>query len=931
VECVSGIFPLHPNVWEFASAKRGGEAIGMLYKHAQKERESAMRASRGAFANDSLRNSTISSSDLTLRHLLQVASTDRPTAACIVSAEGRAMTWQELSKQLVQTQAALRQLGVGPDDRVALALPNGPTLAAAFLAVASCTACAPLNLSYTADEYEFYLSDLGARILITKRGVAPAAEGVAARLGIPIVELKEDADILGRFSLATSYASDQTAFGTVGSETVALYLYTSGTTSKPKLVPLRHRNLVVSAHNIVTALQLAASDRCLNLMPLFHIHGLMGGLLAPLAAGGSVVCPPSPRPGDFFRWMDATRPAWYTAVPTMHRMVVSEAEANRDVIARCPLRFVRSSSAPLPAQIFDRLTAAFGAPVLEAYSMTEAAHQMTCNPLGSGRQKKGTVGIPAGPEVAVMDATGRLLPQGGTGEIVIRGPSVITAYQDNPEANASAFLDGWFRTGDQGRFDADGYLVLTGRLKEQINRGGEKFAPLEVDQALLAHPDVSEAATFGFPHPTLGQEVAAAVVVREGAETTARDIQAFVRERLAAFKIPRRILIVEAIPKGPTGKVQRSQLHKQLAVRADPPDSTVSLEPRVETGLEADLLRLWREMLKTDAVGADDDFFEKGGDSLLAVEMLFELEKIVGYCIPLSALAEHPTIAELARALKCGGALRAKPLISVQGGDARAPLFFFHGDYDGGYYTRRIAKALGPDQPVISVAPHGLIPEPIPNSIEAMASDRLPLLLEAQPEGPFRLAGYCNGALVAFCLAHMLVESGRQVDTLLLIDPPTLNFRPIARRFFGALAKGFEGIGPEWEKRLPRLARTVDVIWRQTANLKAFRRDPRLLGAVVAKKIGRGPGNSVSPEVRRRDREMARTYNRLFRRYMPMQTQLPLVFFAAENDGNDLRHLCPKVEVVNVPGGHWGCITTHSDALAREIGTRLHALDGSAP
>ena len=841
------------------------------------------------------------------------------------------MTWQQLLKQTVQTQAALRQAGIGPDDRVALALPNGPSLAAAFIAIASCAACAPLNLSYTADEYEFYLGDMKPRALITKKGVAPAAEAVAARLGIPIIEIKEHADIVGRFTLATSHASERSAFGTVGPETVALYLYTSGTTSRPKLVPLRHRNLVVSARNIVAALELSDSDRCLNLMPLFHIHGLMGGLLAPLAAGGSTVCPSSPRPGDFFRWMDATRPTWYTAVPTMHRMVVNEAKANTDVIARSPLRFVRSSSAPLPTQIFDRLTEAFGAPVLEAYSMTEAAHQMTCNPLGRGRQKKGTVGIAAGPEVAVMDEAGRMLPQGDTGEIVIRGPSVMNGYQDNPTANASAFFDDWFRTGDQGRFDGEGYLVLTGRLKEQINRGGEKFAPLEVDQALLAHPDVSEAATFGFPHPTLGQEVAAAVVMREGAHTTPRDIQAFVRERLAAFKIPRRILLVEAIPKGPTGKVQRSQLHNQLSVLADRPEPTASLEARVESGLEKDLLRLWRELLKTDEIGVDDDFFEKGGDSLLAVEMFLQLEKIVGYCIPQSAFVECSTIAQLAGALKGGGTLSPKPLISLQSGDARPPLFFLHGDYDGGYYTRRISRALGPNQPFITVAPHGLIAEPIPKSIEAMAWDRLSLLLEAWPEGPFRLAGYCNGALVAFCLAHMLLASGRKVDALLLIDPPTLNFRPMARRFFGTLANGFERIGPEWEKRLPGLARTVDMIWREAGNLKAFRRNPKLLAPVIAKMVGRVPGRGkpVSPDLWRREREMARIYNRLFRRYMPMQTQLPLVYFAADYDGNDLRQLCPNVEVVNVPGGHWGCITTHADELAHEIGIRLEALDSN--
>jgi thioesterase domain-containing protein/acyl carrier protein len=702
-------------------------------------------------------------------------------------------------------------------------------------------------------------------------------------------------------------------------------------------VPLRQRHLTASARNIVTALALQPQDRCLNLMPLFHIHGLVGGLLAPLAAGGSAVCPPSPRPGKFFGWMEATHPTWYTAVPTMHRMVVNEASANRHVIERRPLRFIRSSSSPLPAQLFDQLTKAFRVPVLEAYSMTEAAHQMTCNPLGAGRQKQGTVGFAAGPEVAVMDEAGRLLRQGEEGEIVIRGPSVMDGYVANPQANASAFTDGWFRTGDQGRFDAEGYLVLSGRLKEQINRGGEKFAPLEVDQVLLAHADVSEAATFGFPHPTLGQEVAAAVVMRHGAQATPGDIQAFLRERLAAFKIPRRILVVDAIPKGPTGKVQRSQLHTQLAVGAEPPGPTRA-GPRALSSLESALLRLWRDMLQSEALGIDDDFFESGGDSLMAVQMLLEVEKIVGHAIPESMLVDHPTIAQLAAGLVSATPLQARPIIQVQSGDARPPLFFFHGDYDGGYYTRRIARLIGPDQPFIAIAPHGLGPEPIPNSIEAMAFDRLRHILEIQPAGPFRLAGYCNGGMVALGVAKMLVEAGQQVDAVFLIDAPTLNFRPGARRFFQALTRRCESISPGWETQIPPLAAAVDLVWRQASNLQVYRRDPHLVRHAFAKvfRPARSGAKFVRPDLaklpadmRRREQDMARIYNRLFRKYMPPKTELPIVYFAAENDGRDVHHLGPTIEVVNVPGGHWGCITTHVDVLARELGQRLRAIETS--
>ncbi|MGE0751275.1 MAG: AMP-binding protein [Variibacter sp.] len=898
-----------------------------------------MRSPTVESARDQLHDSVVSGSKITLEQVLCVASRDRLTAPCILAADGRAMTWQQLLQQLVRTRAALRNIGIGPNDRVAIALPNGPTLAAAFLSVANCTGCAPLNTAYTTDECAFYLGDLGVKALITRNGAAPAAADVATRLEIPVIECEEDGRIPGRFSLDTSHVNKQAAFGSLNPETVALYLYTSGTTSRPKLVPLRHQNLVASARNMVRTLSLSPSDRCLNLMPLFHIHGLIGGLLAPLAGGGSTVCPPSLRPGDFIRWMETTPPTWYTAVPTMHRMVANEAKAHPDLIARHPLRFIRSSSAPLPAQLFDQLTNVFGAPVLEAYSMTEAAHQMTCNPLGAGRQKRGTVGVAAGPDVAIMDETGRVLAQGETGEVVIRGPSVMSGYAANPQANASAFTNGWFRTGDQGRFDDDGYLVLTGRLKEQINRGGEKFAPLEVDQVLLAHSDVSEAATFGFPHPTLGQEVAAAVVMRRGAHATPTDLQSFLRERLTAFKIPRRILVVDAIPKGPTGKVQRSQLHKQLVVNAEASEGAASVEPRVGSGLENALLRLWRDTLESEAIGLDDDFFEKGGDSLMAVQMLLEVEKIVGHPIPDSMLVDHPTIAQLAAGLMSGGPSHARPLIQLQGGNSRPPLFFFHGDYDGGYYTRRISRLLGQEQPFISVAPHGLGPEPIPETIEAMAFDRLRLILDSQREGPFRLAGYCNGGMVALSLAKLLAEAGRQVDAVFLIDTPTLNFRPAARMFFQGLTKRLDAISPTWEQQARPLAAAVDLVWRQVANLQVYRRDPALLRHAMAKLVRREHGEpkyarpdlaKLPADMRRREQDMARIYNRLFRKYIPPKTELPIVYFAAENDGKDVRYLGPNVEIVAIPGGHWGCITTHVDALTREIGERLRALDSSA-
>jgi acyl-CoA synthetase (AMP-forming)/AMP-acid ligase II len=307
-------------------------------------------------------------------------------------------------------------------------------------------------------------------------------------------------------------------------------------------------------------------DCGLNIMPLFHIHGLIAGVLAPLSAGSQVFCTPGFNALKFFGWMEEARPTWYTAVPTMHQAIVARASKNLDVIARHPLRFMRSSSSSMPPQVIRELEEVFKAPLIEAYGMTEATHQMTSNPLPPAARKPGTVGRAAGPEVAIMADDGSLLEPGGIGEIVIRGPNVTAGYENNPQANAGAFAHGWFRTGDQGTLDAEGYLSITGRLKEIINRGGEKISPREVDEILMDHPAVAQVVCFGMPHAKLGEEVAAVVVLREGADATERELAAFVATRAADYKVPKKILFMDEIPKGATGKLQRIGLAQKLGL-----------------------------------------------------------------------------------------------------------------------------------------------------------------------------------------------------------------------------------------------------------------------------------------------------------------------------------------------------------------------------
>tara|TARA_B100001559_G_C16444070_1_gene595872 strand:- start:342 stop:1268 length:927 start_codon:yes stop_codon:yes gene_type:complete len=307
----------------------------------------------------------------------------------------------------------------------------------------------------------------------------------------------------------------------------------------------------------------------MNIMPLFHIHGLIAAVSASIAAGGSVWCTPGFDALKFFRWLDDASPSWFTAVPTMHQAILARSKRNKDAIEKNKLRFLRSSSASLPSQVMKELERVFGAPVIEGYGMTEATHQMASNPLPPLVQKPGSVGLEAGPKIRIAHELENHLID-GIGEVVISGPNITPGYENNFEANKKSFFnfegERWFRTGDQGAFDHDGYLSLTGRLKEIINRGGEKISPLEVDEVLMDHPSVAQVVTFAVPHEKLGEDVAAAVVLEEGAEVTESDLRGFASDRMVDFKVPKKIVILSEIPKGVTGKLQRIGLAEKLGL-----------------------------------------------------------------------------------------------------------------------------------------------------------------------------------------------------------------------------------------------------------------------------------------------------------------------------------------------------------------------------
>ncbi|MEO8745157.1 MAG: acyl--CoA ligase [Candidatus Dormiibacterota bacterium] len=495
----------------------------------------------------------------TLPDLLQNGAAEDPA---IVVPGGVRLTYGQLREQVSAAADGLARLGLGSGDRIALVLPNSAEAIVLFLAASTVGTAAPLNAAYKEDEFRFYLEDIDARAL-----VVPPSQGETARRSRPsgatLVEASFDEH--GRLVLESTEprGASHSTTGPSGDD-VALVLHTSGTTSRPKLVPLRQRNLAFSAENIARTYGLSPDDVALCVMPLFHIHGLMASTMATFSSGGTVIVLPKFDPMGFWPVASEHGATWYSAVPTMHQLLLMRNRGERPAGSE-KLRFIRSSSSALSPETMRQLESRFGAAVLEAYGMTEASHQMASNPLPPADRRPGTVGVGTGVRIGIMDENGGLLPQAAQGEVVIQGPSVIDGYANNPVANATSFTDGWFRTGDQGVLDEDGYLSLIGRLKEMINRGGEKIAPREIDDVLLQHPAVGEAVAFGSPHPAWGEEVVAAVVLK--GEATEKELIAFARERLADYKVPRKLYIVEQIPRTATGKIQRRAVADTLNPR----------------------------------------------------------------------------------------------------------------------------------------------------------------------------------------------------------------------------------------------------------------------------------------------------------------------------------------------------------------------------
>ena len=574
-----------------------------------------------------------------IRELLRASAESNPQGYAVLGAGFEPLQYGQLLSQIDDVGSALRSWGIKRQDRVALVLPNGPWMATAFLGIAAHAECAPLNPAYTRDELEFFLEDLAAKAVLVPAGLDLSAREVAISLGLRVIEVEASAIQAGVFTLCNAPEDGGDGLEDEGDgEDIAMVLHTSGTTSRPKQVPLSHRNLCESAANIAEVLMLTENDKCLNVMPLFHIHGLVGCLLSSLQAGASVICSEGFESSRFVSLMSKFAPTWFSAVPTIHQSVLAAAKETPAMASGGHLRMIRSSSAALPPSVMACLEEVFGVPVIESYGMTEAAHQMASNPLPPAGRKAGSVGLPAGPEMAIMGEGDKLLLEGETGEIVIRGSNITAGYVNNDEANESAFTDGWFRTGDLGRQDSDGYFFLTGRTKEMVNRGGENISPREIDEVLLEHSAVAQAVAFAVPHSTLGEDLAVAVVREAGSFVTEQDLREFAFERLSAFKVPSQIIFVDEIPKGPTGKVQRIGLGEKLSTHLQ----AEHVEP--EGPIESELATLWCWVLDRSDIGRNSNFFACGGDSLMATRLVSRLRSQLGVELGIAAIFRQPVL-----------------------------------------------------------------------------------------------------------------------------------------------------------------------------------------------------------------------------------------------------------------------------------------------
>jgi acyl-CoA synthetase (AMP-forming)/AMP-acid ligase II/thioesterase domain-containing protein len=843
-----------------------------------------------------------------------------PGRPAIVCAEFLPFSFRELDWKIRQIGQVLSAAGVGASSRVGVILPYGPEAVIIAVAVSAHAIGFPLNPTLSAAEFEFEVARAGLDAIVLPDWVNLPSTGTvrtqsvgtffASRANKSLVEID--------LKLGVQIPAARRRWGAPSLHSVCVIQTSSGSTGTPKLILVTHANLFDIADKMRVWFGLSPADRCACLLPVHSGFGFKIAIVAPLLIGGSVAVAKTQKPDDIDAWSSDLHPTWFVATPTYLHAALDKLREAKNVQTSHSLRFFASTSAYLPEAVLTGLEGILRIPGLEFYGLREAGI-VTANPAPPAARRLGSVGLVSS-DVAILGSDGEMLPCGAAGAIAVRGPGVSPGYIEALPTGCDTVVNDksqteWKLTGDVGTIDGDGFLSIVGRMKEIINRGGEKISPYEVEKALLQHPSVREAGAFAVTHPRLGENVGAAVVLQPNAETTSMELRAFLRTHLAAVKIPPRIEIVNSIPKGATGKILRAQLAEDAVNRDhgrfDPP----------EHPLEFQITEIWQQLLKRPNIGIHDDFFEAGGDSLLAAQMLLEVETIVGRRLSQSALAEASTIHQLATIAVMEAGDNDELVTKAKDGGG-TPFFFCHGDFaTRGFYALKLAALLDPDLPVYLVHPVRDPDETSELIFEDMARPYVSRLMELHPSGNFRLGGYCNGGLLAWEIAHQLSRSGRKVDEVVLVNSLSLN----SRRLFRILHRVVHGTStPRASKsRLRREGMRLAWDWARRARgsrigwvAQAFLSVRNLL--VRRDRATRPRGSPFAKNVA--------SYYRAMANYIPPPLDCEIVAINCEREANFFEWsarswttLARDVHDRVVPGDHMTCITLHVEALAQSL------------
>ncbi|VBB05355.1 phosphopantetheine attachment site [Lucifera butyrica] len=679
----------------------------------------------------------------------------RPKEAAILSPDQGEITYEKLVSMITATLELLRSAGVKLGDRTAVALKSGPEFGITALAVIGLGTCVPLNWRLTEDEIKKQIKFNGVKNVIVPYGQQTLAEQVGVKLGLNVIRLS---------SLPTV---DRIGANFSKTEEVALLMNTSGTTDAPKTIPITHEMLCHSVQNTAAAFRLRTSDRCLNTAQLFNVHGFVIGFLVTLTSGGATILMPTFQPALFFELLEKYRPTWYTATPAVHHSVVDYFSSREHRPDTGSLRFIRSAAASCPVRLVEALEANFKVPFINAYGMTETSSQVTSIPFPPAKRKNGSVGISNGNEIRILGSDGKSQRAYMPGEIAVKGKTVFAGYENNAAANEAAFCDTWFKTGDEGYLDSEGYLFVTGRSKEIINKGGLKIYPSSIEDTVLRHPAVLDAAIFPIPHERMGEEIALAIVVKEGQELADRDIINFIASQVAYYEVPSAILRLDSIPRSPAGKIQRHKLNEVwLSRKCD----VARVSPR--NNVEQRIYEAWREILRKDTMSIFDDFFLTGGDSLSAASLAVSLSAEFETELFTSEIYRHRTIEQQATLLDSCEHIRESELVPLREAGNHPPLFVIHA-LDGDiiqYY--KLIPYIDNNTPLYGIRYISCDKDRLNGRVDIrrIAQRYVRLIQNKQPKGPYLLLGWSLGGVLAYEISQQLRGQGQKVAFLGIVD-----------------------------------------------------------------------------------------------------------------------------------------------------------------